>query len=427
MCTICAEGKIAPSKLTLREQRLPLDSAHEGIKLMRSSTRSRLRRSAITVLGLALAFSSVSCGSDNRSGTDQQTTEKPLDVANADAGAIVDIVRGKLAEFDLSGAVFGVWRGDEEVVVGALGGSPLGVPATPDMQLRVGQPMEPMLSTVLLQLSQDGTLSLDEPIAKWVPDFPRADQITPRMLANSTTGISDYVTNPEFLKTFYANPIEGFTAEQIFELANARPPLFEPGTDFAYAHSDLCLLGVVLEKATGKPLKELLEEQILAPLGMNESNVVLTPQMTEPILHGYTNERGMFEDSTFWNPTAFLNSGNMNSTVTDIGRWVRALGTGELLSDNLFNEMMAASTAGLGPLTADRYFAFGTVHLGSWLFMNPAFGGYNGVAFYETGSKTTIVVYVTPGPTTNSDINNAVPIGNDIAALLLPDNPPKVP
>ena len=139
---------------------------------MRSSTRSRLRRSAITVLGLALAFSSVSCGSDNRSGTDQQTTEKPLDVANADAGAIVDIVRGKLAEFDLSGAVFGVWRGDEEVVVGALGGSPLGVPATPDMQLRVGQPMEPMLSTVLLQLSQDGTLSLDEPIAKWVPDRP---------------------------------------------------------------------------------------------------------------------------------------------------------------------------------------------------------------------------------------------------------------
>lgn len=208
-----------------------------------------------------------------------------------------------------------------------------------------------------------------------MPDFPRADKITPRMLANSTTGISDYVTNPDFLKIFYANPIKGFTSQEIFDLANARPPLFEPGTSFAYAHSDLCLLGVVLEKAAGKPLGNLLKERIFTPLGMDASSVMLTPQMSEPILHGYTNERGVFEDSTFWNPTAFLNSGNMNSTVADVARWVRALGTGELLSDTAFTEMMADKTAGLGPLTADKYFAFGTVHLGSWLLMNPAFGG----------------------------------------------------
>ncbi|MCQ4118388.1 serine hydrolase domain-containing protein [Rhodococcus tibetensis] len=393
------------------------------------STHSWLRRSAAAGLSIALVFAAVSCGSDDRSGQ-RQATEHGTDVMRTDdpdADKIVDIVRHKLAELDLSGAVFGVWRGDEEIVAGAVGESPLGVPATRDMQLRVGQPMEPMLSTVLLQLNEAGTLSLDESIDKWVPDFPRADKITPRMLANSTTGISDYVTNPEFLKIFYANPIKGFTSQEIFDLANSRPPLFEPGTSFAYAHSDLCLLGVVLEKATGKPLGDLLKEQILEPLGMGASSVVLTPQMSEPILHGYTNERGVFEDSTFWSPTAFLNSGNMNSTVADVARWVRALGTGELLSDPAHKEMMADKTAGLGPLTADKYFAFGTVHLSSWLLMNPAFGGYNGVALYETDSKTTIVVYVTLGPTANANTNNAVPIGNDIGALLLPDNPPNVP
>lgn len=67
-----------------------------------------------------------------------------------EAARIVDIVRGKMTELDLSAAVFGVWRGDKQIASGALGGSPLGVPATPDMQVRVGQPMEPMLSTVLL-------------------------------------------------------------------------------------------------------------------------------------------------------------------------------------------------------------------------------------------------------------------------------------
>ncbi|PZT89320.1 MAG: D-alanyl-D-alanine carboxypeptidase [Gordonia sp. (in: high G+C Gram-positive bacteria)] len=391
------------------------------------STRSRLRRIATVAFVAGLATTSLSCGTDGSRGDEQGFSQPSSKVASADAGAIVDIVRNKLAELDLSGAVFGVWRGDEEVVIDAAGDSPIGVPATADMQLRVGQPMEPMLSTVLLQLNEAGTLKLDEPIAKWVPDFPRADRITPRMLANSTSGISDYVTNPDFLKAFYDNPIKGFTSQEILNLAKSRPPLFEPGTSFAYSHSDLCLLGVVLEKASGEPLGELLQKLIFTPLGMRESALMLTPQMSEPILHGYTNERGVFEDSSFWNPTAFLNSGNMNSTVADLARWVRGLSTGELLSDNAFKEMMAPSTAGLGPLTPEKFFAFGTAHLNSWLFMNPAFGGYNGVILYDNASKTTIIVYATLGPTANADTNNAVPIGTAIGRLLLPDDPPPMP
>lgn len=80
------------------------------------------------------------------------------------------------------------------------------------------------------------------------------------------------------MKTFYANPIKAFTAEEIFDLANARPPLFEPGTSFAYSHSDLCLLGVVVEKASGRPLGDLLKEHVSDPLGKTESTVVLTPR-----------------------------------------------------------------------------------------------------------------------------------------------------
>lgn len=398
---------------------------------MNISSYTVLRRSVTAALTAVLVSALVACGSaENENGStetssaEQQTPTQTADAVDVDK--ITDIVSSQLAALDLSAAVFGVWQGDEEVVLGAVGESPIGVPATPNMQLRVGQPMEPMLSTALLQLADDGTLNLDEPIARWVPDFPRAEQITPRMLANSTSGISDYVTNPDFLKTFYANPIQEFTAQEIFDLANARPPLFEPGTNFAYAHSDLCLLGVVLEKASGESLGELLKNRVFTPLGMRESNVMMTPQMADPALHGYTNERGVFEDSTFWNPTAFLNSGNLNSTVADVGRWVRALGTGELLSDSAFQEMMAPETAGLGPLTDERFFAFGTAHLGSWLFMNPSFGGYNGVALYDTESRTTIVIYATLGPTANANTNNTVPIASAIGALLLPDNPPKL-
>lgn len=370
---------------------------------------------------VALSLIVGGCGSDR--GSESGSPAPP----SKEVEQITDIVRAKLGELDLTAAVFGAWRDGKEVAVGAVGDSPLGVPAASDMQLRVGQPMEPMLSTVLWRLDENGTLKMDEPIARWLPNFPRAERITPRMLANSTSGISDYVTDPEFLKRFGDNPFHTWNAQELFDLANARPPLFDPGTSFAYAHSDLVVLGEVLQKASGKPLGELISDYVLAPLDMKKSKVMLTAQVDEPILHGYTDERKIFEDATFWNPTAFLHSGNMNSTVTDVGRWVRALGKGELLPADRFQQMMAPSTAGLGPLTAQKYFAFGVPHLGDWLFMNPSYGGYNGVAFYDTRTATTVVVYATLGATANADTNNAIPIGTAIATLLVPDRPPPIP
>jgi D-alanyl-D-alanine carboxypeptidase len=339
---------------------------------------------------------------------------------------IVDIVDRHMKEQHLTSAVYGVWRGDELIATGAAGGSPIGVPATPDMQLRIGQPMEPMLSTVLLQLDGEGILKQDEPIAKWLPDFPRADQLTPRMLACGTSGISDYVTNPSFLKQFYANPINGFTGEELLALANERPPLFKPGTSFAYAHSDLVVLGVVMEKATGQSLGELIQRRILNPLKMRDSKVMLTPQINTPFLHGYTNERGVFEDSSFWNPTAFLHSGNMNTTVADVATWIHALANGRLLSTAQHQAMMVPSTAGLGPLTKDKYFAYGVAHAGDWIFMNPAYGGYHGVVYYDTRTKTLVVAYVTLGPTSDASTDNALPLGKDIATMLVPDRPPQI-
>ncbi|MFD4352536.1 serine hydrolase domain-containing protein [Nocardia sp. NPDC058518] len=383
-------------------------------------------RRSCAVFAVVLAIATGGCTAQEKS-ADSPSTGSSSQVESPEASKIADIVRAKMTELDLSSAVYGAWRGTEQIALGALGGSPLGVPATADMRLRVGQPMEPMLSTVLWRLDGQGVLKLDEPIARWLPDFPRADKITPRMLADSTSGISDYVTEPEFLKIFGENPIREWTAQQLLDRANARPPLFEPGTRFAYAHSDLVVLGEVLQKAAGKPLGELIAEHITEPLGMHDSKVVLTPQVDEPILHGYTNERNVFEDSTFWNPTAFLHSGNMNSTVADVGRWVRALGTGERLTPDQFQQMMGPSTAGLGPFTTEKYFAFGVVHLADWLFMNPSYGGYDGVAYYDTKTGTTVVVYATLGPASDSNQNNAVGIGTEIGALLVPERPPTVP
>lgn len=392
------------------------------------SRRNQLRRYTATVFAVAIAVSLTSCGSDDSdSASDESasaTTTAPPDLG-PEGQQVVDIIDKQMKALDLTGAVYGVWRGDEVVAVGAAGQSPVGVPTAPDMQLRIGQPMEPMLSTVLLQLDGEGVLKQDEPISKWLPDFPRADQITPKMLADSTSGVSDYVTNPDFLKQFYANPIKGFTAAELIALANARPPLFEPGKSWAYAHSDLVLLGEVLQKATGKTLGELLQTRILDPLQMKDTHPVLNSQMTGPILHGYTNERGMFEDSTFWNPTAFLHSGNMNTTVADVATWMRALTDGTLLSKEQSTAMLGPSTAGIGPFTKDKFFAYGVLHDNAWIISNPSYGGYHGAVFHDSETKTLVIVYVTLGQNTpDPNTNNAMPAGTEIATMLVPNRPP---
>ncbi|GIF62023.1 hypothetical protein Ais01nite_00580 [Asanoa ishikariensis] len=385
-----------------------------------------LRRWPATIAAAVLAFGVVAASNNLTSTVSASDGAPTTEAGDPDSQKIADIVEQKMKERDLTGAVYGVWRGDEQIAGGAIGDSPIGLPATADMLVRIGQPMEPMLSTVLLQLDGEGVLDQDEPIAKWLPDFPRADQITPRMLASSTSGVSDYVTNPNFLKQFYANPFTGFTAEQLEALANERPPLFAAGTSFAYAHSDLVLLGEVLQNATGEPLGELLQERIFDPLGMRDSKVVLTSQISEPYLHAYTNERGVFEDSTFWNPTAFLHSGNATTTVADVATWIRALADGQLLTPEQHEAMMAPSTAGLASLTKEKFFAYGVAHDGDWFFMNPAYAGYDGVAYYDTKTQTLVIAYVTLGPKSNANTDNALSLGKEIATLLVPNNPPGV-
>ncbi len=390
------------------------------------SVPMRRRRGTCAVFAAVLSLGLVSCSSDSSDGSPGGEPASVKPELGPDGQKVVGIVEQKMKDQDLTSAVYGVWRGDEVIAVGAAGGSPIGVPATPDMQVRIGQPMEAMLSTVLLQLDGEGILKQDQPISEWLPAFPRAAQITPKMLADSTSGVSDYVTNPNFLKQFYDNPIKGFTSADLISLANERPPVFEPGTAWAYAHSDLVLLGEVMEKATGRKLGELLQERVLDPLNMRDTKVMLTPQINEPFLHGYTNERGVFEDSSFWNPTAFLHSGNMNTTVADVAKWIRGLADGALLNDEQHKAMMAPSTAGLGPLTKERFFAYGIAHAEDWIFMNPAYGGYHGVVYYDTQTKTLVIAYVTLGPTSNAETDNALPIGKEIASMLVPDRPPTV-
>ncbi|MGH9270078.1 MAG: serine hydrolase domain-containing protein, partial [Ilumatobacteraceae bacterium] len=343
------------------------------------------------------------------------------------AEEIVGLVREAVPELHLQSVVFGVWEGDTEIVRAAVDGPGSMPPTSPDAVVRVGQPIEAMLGTVLLQLVEEGVLGLDDPVGEYLPELVNGYAITPRMLANTTSGTPEFLDNADFLKVVYADPFAEWTGAELLAAAQESPPLFEPGQGWAYSHTDITLLGEVLEAATGQTVAELLASRVFEPLGMTHSAVFTTNEIGTPTFHAYSNERGVYEETTFWNPTWALNSGNLNATVEDLGRWSRALNRGELLDDESFDLMMAANTAGLGPMTEAQYFSFGMLVVDDWIVGNPSLQGYQGFTGQLRDPEVTIVVYSTGSVTNTGEGNASITIGTRISELMAPDEPLVMP
>lgn len=390
-------------------------------------------RSAL-VLSLLAWGSVVACSSDPSSsgspgstaspGSTPATVTEPAGVATGvitsddpRAQQIVDVIEGALPELALQSVVFGVWVGDDEIVRGAID-APSTLPPTPvDARVRVGQPMEAMLAAVMLQLGAEGELDLDAPVAELVPNLVNADRITPRMLANGMAGTPDYVPNADFIARQEDNPFAGWTFDELLGFAQQSPPLFEPGTDWAYSHTEMAALVQVLKRASGESLEALMQQRIFDPLGMDASSAHQDNAIAEPAYHAYTSSRGVYEDSTYWDPTWGFNGG-MNATVADLGRWLRALNTGELLDTEDAEESLAPVTAGLGRMTDQRYFAYGSLVTDGWVIGNPSLNGYMGFTAQQRDPSVTIVVWSTAARANAGDTNASQTISERIAPIV---------
>ena len=124
----------------------------------------------------------------------------------AEVAAIQAAVETTMEENNVRAAIVRVMRGDEVVLTQAWGESMAQVPATTDMHFRSGAVSIPMVSTVLLQLVDEGTVALDDKLSEWMPDVPNADKVTLEQLSQMTSGYADYVQDPTFLEDFNREP-----------------------------------------------------------------------------------------------------------------------------------------------------------------------------------------------------------------------------
>ena len=339
---------------------------------------------------------------------------------------ITRTVRRLTEKYPVRSTLFGVWKNGRGLASSALGESRPGVPATRADHFRIGNITESLTVTLLLKLVDDGRLSLADPLSNWFPNLPGAQQVTLGMLARSISGYADFVTSPDFDDAFNANPFRRWKVPELLSLAFARPPLFAPGTSWAFSDTNFLLLARVLRRATGRPVDRLLHRRIWSELGMNETQMRVGPHIPAPVMHGYSSERGRYEDTTRWSPSWARGFGNVTSTLGDMGRWAEALGTGSLLSRRSHALQVGPQNVGLDGLTAEQYYGMGLIVSNRWIGANPQLLGYSGAIGYLPAKRYAVVVFATQGPRGNASTAYASAIFNRIGRLLAPRHPPSL-
>jgi D-alanyl-D-alanine carboxypeptidase len=242
---------------------------------------------------------------------------------------------------------------------GTFGTATLGAndPLTADDHFRVGSITKTMTSTVILQLVQEGKLSLDDPISKYRQGVPGGDAITIADLAEMRSGLYSYTFDPAFNATLDSDPGKAWTPDELLTIAFSHPADAPPNTTFEYSNTNIVLLGLVIEQLTGEPLETAFADRIFTPLGLTQSSLPVRTDANLPDPHpqGYafgTNVSSIQtyalppaeqaqaltgtlkpNDVTNANPSWAWAAGGAISTVPDLSVYVKALVSGNGLLD----------------------------------------------------------------------------------------------
>jgi D-alanyl-D-alanine carboxypeptidase len=232
-------------------------------------------------------------------------------------------------------------------------------PATKETVYEIGSNTKQFTAAAIMMLVEQGRVGLADPITKYFPEAPQAWQgITVRHLLTHTSGIQNHVALPHWLDVFRTNlafettPPRGELLKMFFEL----PLEFQPGESWAYDNTGYYLLGIIIEKASGKPYWQFLDERIFKPLGMNATRSTDPQPIVPNRASGYEWKNDRFENQPVLLPAIAFSAGSLLSTVENMAKWDAALYTERLLKKSSLNQMWMAAATNDG---ADAPFNYG--------------------------------------------------------------------
>jgi D-alanyl-D-alanine carboxypeptidase len=247
-------------------------------------------------------------------------------------------------------------------------------PVTQHTPFVIGSLTKTFVAALVLRLQEEGRLLLDDPIAKWLPEYPGAKRITVRMLLSHRSGIFDYFSNPRYENLVFKRPRHHWTTAEILALKGPRYCL--PGKCFHYSNTNYVLLGKIIKKVTGQPAARGIRDRFLFPLGLRSTFFQGQERIGRPPAEGYLALRHgyrHFADGSRFRPntsaaTVANAAGAMVASVRDVSDWQDALLSGSVLQPASLAEMLAfdkRSGYGLGMRFARLDGILGIGHGGS--------------------------------------------------------------
>lgn len=268
--------------------------------------------------------------------------------------------------------------------------------------------------TVVLQLADEGLVELDAPLSRYLTGVTGGDQVTLRQLANMTSGVVNYSSDPDFQAVFIQDIEQAFTLDELLGFVVDQPLNFAPGTAYEYSNSNTLLLQKVAETVTGRTLEQLYEERILSRLPAGSAQYLLGTEFPSPHLNGYAydDETDSFEELVS-NTTALAGAGAMVGTLEGLRDWGRLLVRGDLLSPALQAQRFVGRPPTNGPLY-DAY-GLGMGEIGGWWGHTGTGLGYQACVFTEPNSLSSIVIFVNA---TNQDGDVPAKLARRIQSVL---------
>ncbi|HUD43481.1 MAG TPA: serine hydrolase domain-containing protein [Dokdonella sp.] len=254
------------------------------------------------------------------------------------------VMREAVPDPDGPGLAVLVARGEEILYRGARGRASieLGVALSPDHVMRIGSVTKQFAAAALLKLVDEGRAALDDPLARYLPDYPNAQAITLHQLLDHTAGIANYTDLPGYMDAPIRRDLT--TAELVAVFAHEKPD-FAPGEKWAYSNSGYVLVGAVIEAITGKPWHAYLTEAVLAPTGLADTRYGADAAVIDGFATGYSLAGGRLARAQAISMTQPHAAGALVSTLEDLWRWNLALHRGRVLSEASYRRMITPAGA----------------------------------------------------------------------------------
>ncbi len=260
----------------------------------------------------------------------------------------------RLRRCDVKGASAAVVLPDGALWRGASGISHPDVNMSPDMAFAIGSITKNVVAALLLQLAEEGKLSLDDPIGNWLPSYPHVNPaITIRQMLNHTSGLFMFWDNQQLWDDLVRYRTKHFTPEEV--LGYLKAPHFRPGEGYHYSNTGYLLAAMIITHATGSTLSAEMRRRFWEPLDLRSARLPLEEPYPENLAHVWGDnfeKDGSYRDITFLprvsHDSITYGSAGVFMTAEDLARWTHALFHGKVLRGDSLRQMQSFGRGAYG-------------------------------------------------------------------------------